>query len=150
MSATLPKPPSLIASRTQTISSVSFEDAPATQPTRGEATNKAFATPAHRKVPETPLGPTPPKPSKEASDHLDVKTPPRVKAKNVTPSPDCPRAERNAKVAPRRRRERHESRGRAPVVGRGGGALRRRGRALSTKYSALNSSGVSEASDVRH
>ena len=30
MSATLPKPPSLIASRTQTISSVSFDDAPAT------------------------------------------------------------------------------------------------------------------------
>ena len=92
MSATLPKPPSLIASRTQTISSVSFEEAPATPPTRGEATNKAFATPAHRKgaPPETPLGPTPPKPSKEASDHLDVKTPPRLKAKNVTPSPDCP------------------------------------------------------------
>ena len=86
---TLPKPPSLIASRTQTISSVSFEEAPATPPTRGEP-NKAFATPAHRKVPETPLGPTPPKPSKEASDHLDVKTPPRLKAKNVTPSPDCP------------------------------------------------------------
>ena len=87
MSATLPKPPSLIASRTQTISSVSFEEAPATPPTRGEAANKAFATPAHRKgvPPETPLGPTPPKPSKEASDHLDVKTPPRLKAKNVTP-----------------------------------------------------------------
>ena len=85
MSATLPKPPSLIASRTQTISSVSFEEAPATPPTRGEPANKAFATPAHRKCapPETPLGPTPPKPSKEASDHLDVKTPPRVKAKNV-------------------------------------------------------------------
>ena len=35
MSATLPKPPSLIASRTQTISSVSFEEAPvaARQPT---------------------------------------------------------------------------------------------------------------------
>ena len=87
---TLPKPPSLIASRTQTISSVSFEEAPATPPTREEAANKAFATPAHRKVPETPLGPTPPKPSKEASDHLDVKTQPRVQAKNVTPSPDCP------------------------------------------------------------
>ena len=72
MSTTLPKPPSLIASRTQTISSVSFEDTPATPPTRGEPANKAFATPAHRKVPETPLGPTPPKPSKEASDHLDV------------------------------------------------------------------------------
>ena len=86
MSATLPKPPSLIASRTQTISSVSFEDAPATPPTRGEPANKAFATPAHRKVPETPLGPTPPKPDKQASSHLDVKTPPRVKAKNVTPS----------------------------------------------------------------
>ena len=40
MSATLPKPPSLIASRTQTISSVSFDDAPATPPTRGEP-NKA-------------------------------------------------------------------------------------------------------------
>ena len=75
MSATLPKPPSLIASRTQTLSSVSFEDAPATPPTRGEATNKAFATPAHRKVPETPLGPTPPKPNEQANAHLDVKTP---------------------------------------------------------------------------
>ena len=32
MSGTLPKPPSLIASRTQTISSVSFEDTPATPP----------------------------------------------------------------------------------------------------------------------
>ena len=65
MSATLPKPPLLIASRTQTISSVSFDDTPATPPTRGESTNKAFATPAHRKgaPPETPLGPTPPKPS---------------------------------------------------------------------------------------
>ena len=92
MSATLPKPPSLIASRTQTISSVSFEEAPATPPTRGEAANKAFATPAHRKgvPPETPLGPTPPKPTEQAIAHLDVKTPPRVKAKNVTPSPDCP------------------------------------------------------------
>ena len=48
MSATLPKPPLLIASRTQTISSVSFDDTPATPPTRGEP-NKAFATPAHRK-----------------------------------------------------------------------------------------------------
>ena len=88
-SATLPKPPSLIASRTQTISSVSFEEdgAPATPPTRGEPANKAFATPAHRKVPETPLGPTPPKPNYPRDD---VKTPPRVKAKNVTPSPDCP------------------------------------------------------------
>ena len=36
MSATLPKPPSLIASRTQTLSSVSFEESPATPPTRGE------------------------------------------------------------------------------------------------------------------
>ena len=61
MSATLPKPPSLIASRTQTMSSVSFDEAPATPPTRGEP-NKAFATPAHRKAPDTPLGPTPPKP----------------------------------------------------------------------------------------
>ena len=78
----LPKPPSLIASRTQTISSVSFEEAPATPPTRGEP-NKAFATPAHRKVPETPLGPTPPKPTEQASSHLDVKTPPRVQAKSV-------------------------------------------------------------------
>ena len=40
MSATLPKPPSLIASRTQTISSVSFEDAPAPPPTRGEPNNR--------------------------------------------------------------------------------------------------------------
>ena len=37
---TLPKPPSLIASRTQTLSSVSFEDAPATPPTRGEPNNR--------------------------------------------------------------------------------------------------------------
>ena len=75
MSATLPKPPSLIASRTQTISSVSFDDTPATPPTRGEP-NKAFATPAHRKAPDTPLGPTPPKPTEQALSHLDVKTPP--------------------------------------------------------------------------
>ena len=43
------------------MSSVSFDDTPATPPTRGEP-NKAFATPAHRKAPDTPLGPTPPKP----------------------------------------------------------------------------------------
>ena len=43
MSATLPKPPSLIASRTQTISSVSFDDTPATPPTRGEPNKERAA-----------------------------------------------------------------------------------------------------------
>ena len=59
-----------------------------TPPTRGEprAPNRAFQTPAggRRGAPaETPLGPTPPKPNERASSHLDLKTPPRVRADSL-------------------------------------------------------------------